>query len=189
VSQPPIRNPQPEDWKRRWIEESSWTAKELAKLCCGWNPGDEAIADPALYNQVMETILRAVRVGDLHPIDLRVPASREEFFYRDAPLFRPTQVSAWAAKRFPEFPFQQSDLAPSRSRDAIERRRMLVKNAVHLKGLKSQVAFCRIHKEEGLTVDILRAVISGDSRRADIARWTAKVLALLGVTEEDWNHG
>ena len=25
-------------WKRHWVREASWSAKELVKLCCGWDP-------------------------------------------------------------------------------------------------------------------------------------------------------
>ena len=102
------REAQPEDWQRRWSAETSCSPKELAQLCCGWNPDASVLPDPALCNRVMETILRAVRVGDLKPIDLRIPGSREEFFYGDLPLFRLSDAAVWAKARYPSFPLEIS---------------------------------------------------------------------------------
>ena len=88
-------------WKRRGSEESSWSAKELAQLCCGWDPDREEFPDSAAYNRALNKILRGIRAGDLPTIPLNIPASREELFYGDAPLFRPHEVADWATRQFP----------------------------------------------------------------------------------------
>jgi hypothetical protein len=54
-------------------------------------------------------IRRAERVGDLHPIDLPRPATAEEIDRGDAPIFRAREAAAWAAKRFPDFPYTEDD--------------------------------------------------------------------------------
>ena len=104
----------------------------------------------------------------------------------------------WAAPRrdlFPDFPFTVEDLRPANnvpssgvvSLELKERRRMLIKLALRERDLSSQIAFCRAHQAEGLTVDILRAVVTGDSRRADVAGRTRQVLDLLSITDAAWN--
>jgi hypothetical protein len=95
-----------QDWQTHWRRTSALSAKELAKLCCGSNSSSDAIPDPVAYNQALEAIVRAVRVDDLQPIDLSaLPATREELFYGDAPLFRMSVAIAWAAPRFRAFPY------------------------------------------------------------------------------------
>lgn len=109
-------------------------------------------------------------------------------FERDAAI-------RWAAPRrdlFPDFPFNIADLRPAggglssgpASPELKGHRRRLIKQAL---GDKSQADFCREHKDAGLTTDILRAVVNGDARRADVASWTPKVLTLLSISKEDWN--
>jgi hypothetical protein len=98
------------EWEHRWRQESAWTAGELAKLCCGWDPGNLEIPDPHAFEGAKETILRAVRLGDVRPADVHmVPATREELFYGDGTFFRPRDVAAWASKRFVAFPYRESD--------------------------------------------------------------------------------
>lgn len=64
-----------------------------------------------------------------------------------------------------------------------DRRRMLVTRALRRMGVKREV-FCRTNR---ISTDVLRAVINGERRRANVARWTPKILSLLGITEDDWN--
>jgi len=108
----------------------------------------------------------------------------------------PDAVIRWAASRrdlFPDFPFNIDDLRPAgglssgpASPELKDHRRRLIKQTL---GHKSQADFCREHKDAGLTADILRAVVAGDSRRADLAHWTPKLLTLLGsIAEDDWNR-
>src|SRR4051812_34638137 len=81
------------EWKHRWREETAWTANELAKLCCGWNPDSREIPEPTAFERAKEKILRAVRVGDLRPADVHmVPPTREELFYGEGTFFRPRDV-------------------------------------------------------------------------------------------------
>jgi len=95
----------------------------------------------------------------------------------------------WAVRRrglFPAFPFTLDDLQPVTGPASVElrdHRRQLVKRA--LAG-KSQSEFCRATNGE-VTVDVLRAVIAGDSRRADLAKRTPQILELLGIATNDWN--
>jgi hypothetical protein len=95
----------------------------------------------------------------------------------------------WGASHrglFPEFPYTVADLrlpAPpitAATPDRTSRRSALVKAA--LRG-KTKKDFCR---ENGLSPDILRAVIAGDPARADVEHWTPDVLKLLNISPEDW---
>jgi hypothetical protein len=85
----------------------------------------------------------------------------------------------------PDCPLPADDLRSTRITEELkEHRRVLVKRA--LKG-KSQSRFCQENKARGITPDILRGVINGDSRRIDLATWTQTILDLLGIPEKDWN--
>lgn len=108
----------------------------------------------------------------------------------------PDAAIRWAASRrdlFPDFPFTLGHLksasnVPSSGvvlPDLKEHRQLLVRRALKKLGVTTRAAFCRAHEE--ITPDILRAVVNGDSRRADVVSWTPKVLALLSIAEEDWN--
>jgi hypothetical protein len=100
------RGPSFDEWKQRWARESGYSAQELAKLCCGWNPDSDVLPDPAAYNAALERILRGVRARDLSPIDSAVPLTREELFYGEGPLFVMRDAKTWAARYFPAFPFR-----------------------------------------------------------------------------------
>jgi hypothetical protein len=102
----------------------------------------------------------------------------------------------WASSRrdlFPDFPFTPGHVqfvsnVPSNGvvlPDVKEHRQVLVRRALKTLRLTTRAAFCRKHPE--ITSDILRAVVNGDSRRADVALWTPKVLALLGIADREWN--
>jgi hypothetical protein len=111
-----------DDWQARWRLESACSAKELAKLCCGWNPSSDELPDPRAYNRAMDAVLRAVLIGDLKAVDLRVPASREEFFYGEAPFVRMSDAIAWAAPRFSAFPFSvSSETSPESLQPMLDR--------------------------------------------------------------------
>jgi hypothetical protein len=115
-------------WKRRWRLEPTWTARELAQLCCGWSPEtgwyphcewadglpetDESIARQALYGSAWDAIQRALRLGDLRPVSLPDDPSPEAFYYGDAPVFRSDDAAKWAAARFPDFALRPGTLGP-----------------------------------------------------------------------------
>ena len=101
-----------EHWKAEWKRKPAWTAAQLAKLCCGWNPGSEAIPDPHLYSRTLETIKGAVWVkdADLPVRDVRWPPDEAAVFYGAAPVFTPSEVWRWAKTHYPEtFPFSAAD--------------------------------------------------------------------------------
>jgi hypothetical protein len=111
-------------------------------------------------------------------------------------LVTPKAAILWAVRRidlFPRFPFGPADLsadgwaeAPEDApRTQKERRAQFVDEALRHRNL-SKAEFCRT---AGLTVDILRAVVNADGRRADLAKWTPKVLRLLDIPIERWEEG
>lgn len=106
-----VTDTQDQTWRSRWAQETAWSARESARLCCNLNPETEVVPDAAAFNAAMGRILRAVRTKELIAVDLVVPATREEFFYRDIPLLRPHEVTAWARRYYPQFPFQLADLS------------------------------------------------------------------------------
>ena len=183
-----------DEWKRRWKEETAWKASELAKLCCGWNPDSDVLPDPAAYNHAMETILRAVRVGDIQTIDLRVPASREEFFYGDVPLFRPSEVCAWAAKRFPGFPYMdtlardgsESDTPADASATQKLRERRYARIDAYQKqnGIPTRRVLC---EHLGMGRDTFGGIVRGEKKKFGASQRT-KLLSVLGLSESDWNR-
>ncbi|MEQ1897787.1 MAG: hypothetical protein ABL971_10425 [Vicinamibacterales bacterium] len=95
------QNESPEDWKARWHVMDAWTVGEFAMLCCGWDPGTGEHPDQGAFNAAVEAITRAVRVGAIPTCELKWPARIEEQIFSGAPLFRPSEVSEWALKRFP----------------------------------------------------------------------------------------
>ena len=120
-------------WKQRWRLEPAWTARELAKLCCGWNPetgwdphcdweqglpdSDEAIMVRVSYQLAFDAIRRAWRLGDLHPRWLTDPTD-QEIERGDVPVFSSEEAVTWAAARFPTFAFHpRTPRTMSRPRD------------------------------------------------------------------------
>ena len=100
----------PDDWRARWKSEDAWTVREFAQLCCGWNPSVHEFPNRDLYNEVLEKINRAVRVGALPTIDkLGWPPTEAERMYDSVPAFRPLETIAWAARRYPLFLYSASD--------------------------------------------------------------------------------
>jgi hypothetical protein len=96
-------------------------------LCCGWNPSLGEHPDQSLYNDTLEAITRAVRVGALPTLDLRWPSTVAEQIYAGAPLFSPKAISEWAAKRFPEtFPYAPNAWADEKPLDTRERNSLLI---------------------------------------------------------------
>lgn len=111
-------------------------------------------------------------------------------------LVAPETAIRWAGQRtelFPAFPFEPADLVPARRTGGTaaapstlkEHRQQLVDVAIRSQRM-TKTEFCRKH---GLTMDILRGVVAADERRADLERWTPKVLNLLGISAETWDGG
>ena len=73
-------------WRERWKDQDAWTAGELAMLCCGWDPSTSEHPDQKLYNDVLETIIRAVRVNVLPTLAVRWEGTVAEQSYAGAPL-------------------------------------------------------------------------------------------------------
>jgi len=105
-----------EDWREYWKLRDAWTVREFAQLCCGWNPTDYTFPDQTQYNEARDSINRAVRVRALATIDdLAWPKTGAEVMYDEVPAFRPFEVAAWAARKYPRtFPFA-GDNVPSSS--------------------------------------------------------------------------
>jgi len=116
------------EWKTRWLQEPTWTAAELATLCCGWSPDSEGLPPREAFLHAMERIIRAVRAGELVSLRPGIP-ERHQFFDRHPYLFKPgndnasltmeearqpsvllntSDAAKWAAPRFQSFPFQSS---------------------------------------------------------------------------------
>jgi hypothetical protein len=95
-------------WVDYWRRRDAWTLREFAFLCCGWNPSEYHFEgrDQALYNEAVESINRAVRVGVLDALRLAWPATGAERMYDSVPAFKPSQVAAWAVKHYPAFPYR-----------------------------------------------------------------------------------
>lgn len=91
---------QGDEWRERWKRKHNWNVKELAKLCCGWDPSDGAIPDPRLYNEVVEAIRRAIQARALITLDLLWPATDPARFYGEDALFSPPVAAAWAAQEY-----------------------------------------------------------------------------------------
>jgi hypothetical protein len=113
--------------------------------------------------------------------------------------FAPDAASRWGASHtdwFPDFPFPADALRPpsgdTRPPNAVvteqlkDRRNTLIKQALRERGVKNKTEFCRTHKELGITPDILRGVVNGDSSRVQVAHWTPMILNLLGIGEAAW---
>jgi hypothetical protein len=108
---------------------------------------------------------------------------------------RTADAVRWTASRrdlFPQFPFtiedhrRETSIQPSgmASGELKEKRRQLLRRAIADSGSKTQTAFGRKHK---FSPDVLRSVISGDTRRSDVTKWTALLLEILHIPEADWN--
>lgn len=96
---------EPDEWKRRWSEETGYSVKELAKLCCGWDPGSQKIPNPTRLACVIEDIRRAAKIGDLTRIEKLLPTAGDVVYDEDW-FFAREQASAWAVKRYPAFPYR-----------------------------------------------------------------------------------
>ncbi len=94
-------------WQEYWRQQDAWTVRELAFLCCGWNPSTRGIPDPTAFNEALDMVMRAVRVHVLPIIDdLAWPATRYERIHYEIPAFKLSQAIRWAAKKFPDrFPY------------------------------------------------------------------------------------
>ena len=144
-----------------------------------------------------ERLLAKIRT-DLAPEELAVlrRAVAHDRTCNKAYRVAPDTAVRWAVRRpelFPDFPFNQGDLQVlpgseasegSASDELKQHRRSLMRRALRARGYTTQAAFSRKHPE--ITSDILRAVVNGDSRRAGVAVWTPKVLALLDIAPTDW---
>ena len=75
-------------WQELCRSQDAWTVRELAFLCCGWNPSVTEVPDLAEYNQAVDMINRAVRVRALETIDnLAWPGTDAERMYDGVPAF------------------------------------------------------------------------------------------------------
>lgn len=54
--------------KSRWLAKGSWTLREFAMLCCGWNPDWGEIPDKAAYDEARTIIEAGVASGELKTI-------------------------------------------------------------------------------------------------------------------------
>jgi hypothetical protein len=195
-------------WKGRWRQERSWTAKELAKLCCGWCPetgwdpycgwdfgipdSDESIIQKAHYKSAFEMVQRATRLGDLQPIALPETPTRSEVERGDAPAFAADAASAWATIWFPDT-FALLETSPMRSKgdqsspisNRTQHRTSVLKGALLRAGFTTATAFRKAHPE--FTVSRMRAVITGDQRRGNVEVWTDRLLRKLKISSEDWD--
>lgn len=189
-------------WWARWRQESVWTQRELAKICCGLDPGDESITDPVAYNAAMNGIVRAYRIGDLRSIALTVPADRAEMFYGDGVFFRPTEAVAWATDRYPLCPYRPADMVPvvadpHGGADPVEPpvgRRRTSKNPLHEARYR---LLDRVQRTRGITkrkelcaflacsIDTLRGIVREDPTRVAPSK-TQEVLAKLGLSPDEW---
>ena len=98
------------DWVEYWKQQDAWSLRELAKLCCGWNPSDYQIPDRVQYDAAVRAIRDAVRTGALRTLD--TPDAASDFLYDERPLFRPRLVVAWAAAKYPLFPYRTDEGFP-----------------------------------------------------------------------------
>ncbi|OOY37294.1 hypothetical protein [Solemya velum gill symbiont] len=106
--------------KERWLNEPLWTLDECAQLCCGHDPDESRGVDgkddeqiEKLYvaiKKVKETINRAVRAETLECIEKSGVSKGDRVFDADK-LFKPKVVTAWASKRYDDFPFKPEDFA------------------------------------------------------------------------------
>ena len=94
-------------WQEYWRLQDVWTVRDLARLCCGWNPSTDELPDRAAYSEALDMVNRAVRVLVLLTIDnLAWPATGAERMYDAVPAFKPLHAIAWAAEKFPDrFPY------------------------------------------------------------------------------------
>jgi hypothetical protein len=111
------KQPDAPAWREEWRRKFAWTAQQLAHLCCGWDPGDHHLPNPAKYNRILQEIqfavnykdeglMPAVRIGLWEADD---PDRKAQWFYGSIPVFTPSRVVAWAASHYPEFPYTTKD--------------------------------------------------------------------------------
>ena len=113
------------NWRERWKRKHNWSEGEVAKLCCGWHPGDGAIPEPASYAMALEAVRRAVRAKALLPLDPDWEPKLSDRLYGSAALFSPAAVIAWAAREYPDTFVYAGDAGEERELDTRERTTLL----------------------------------------------------------------
>jgi hypothetical protein len=92
---------------RRWAElHDSWFERDFVALCCGLMP-DGGRPNTEELNQAAAAIRAAVLAGTLKSIP-DPSASAGDVVYGSARSFLPTDAIAWAAPRFPKFPYRET---------------------------------------------------------------------------------
>jgi hypothetical protein len=163
---------------RRWAElHDSWFERDFVALCCGLMP-DGGRPNTEELNQAAAAIKAAVLAGTLKSIP-DPSASAGDVVYGSARSFLPTDAIAWAAPRFPKFPYRET---PTQAEEGLQdggganplgkRERDTLLNII--------AAFCKFEgydlKERGLAARIaqmtqdLGAPVSDDTIRAVLAQ-------------------
>lgn len=93
----------------RWRQEDLWVESELMALCCGFNPesSEDFFAKESVKSKLAsakERIQRAI-TSKVLVYDYNHGATQLEREQNKCYLFRPSDAIAWAAPKFPDFPF------------------------------------------------------------------------------------
>jgi len=104
--------------RQRWRVADLWSLHDLSALCCGLTP-DKSRPASAPLNEAEEAIRRAWLAGVLAVISPS-DTSAGDHLYGHAHFFRPAEATRWAGKRFPAFPFTESDFEETSTTSIVE---------------------------------------------------------------------
>jgi hypothetical protein len=140
----------------KWESKDAWSLRDFIDLLCGIVP-DKARQNTDEINEAREDVIRAVSMGKLHTKD-RVGKTQGDVLYETHVFFDPQEAIAWAAPKFPKFPFK--DVSPPQGEETSEARKKRIKALIN--ELKSQGvrAFLQTAAaEEGVSVSRIKQIV------------------------------